>query len=103
MASRDTSSANRPLDALPQLPLDAAHWKAIFLAMRLSPRQAEIAELLARGAHLKEIAAMLKITVPTVRTQLERIFNKTGTRNRGEFLLQILDVSHRVGACRCRH
>jgi len=87
-------------DNLPPLPLDAAHWHAIFSAMKLSSRQSEIAALIARGAPLKQIAVRLNITISTIRTQQERIFNKAGVRNRGEFLLSILDVSHRVCGCR---
>lgn len=79
MASRKAVSASRSLDVLPPLPLSAAHWKVIYTAMRLSPRQAQITELLARGAQFQEIADGLQITVPTVRTQIERIFSKTGS------------------------
>ena len=63
---------------LTPLPLAADHWQAIADALNLSPRQAEIAELMARGARLKEIASLLGIGVPTVRTQQERIYAKAG-------------------------
>lgn len=90
-------------DKLPALPLAAAHWRAVFAEMGLSPRQSEIAALLARGAPLKQIALLLGIAIPTIRTQQDRIFTKVGVRSRSEFLLQILAVSHRVDDCRCRH
>jgi DNA-binding CsgD family transcriptional regulator len=86
---------------LPSLPLAADHWQAIADALQLSPRQAEIAQLMARGARLKEIASILAIGVPTVRTQQERIYAKIGARGRGDLLLLILDLSHRVGRCGC--
>lgn len=57
---------------LPQLPLDEAHWRSIFAAMRLSPRQAEIAALLMRGAAFKQIAGRLKITVFAPRERSKR-------------------------------
>ena len=81
---------------MPPLPLAADHWQAIVAVMKLSPRQAEVAALVARGAQLKDIATLLEISIPTVRTQLERTLRKTGARNRAELLLRILDVSHRV-------
>jgi DNA-binding CsgD family transcriptional regulator len=83
------------------LPLAAEHWQAIADALQLSPRQAEIAQLMARGARLKEISSILAIGVPTVRTQQDRIYAKIGARGRGDLLLLILDLSHRVGRCGC--
>ena len=103
MPRRSKKSATVQNDGLPPLPLDEDHWQAIVDALQLSPRQAEIAALMARGARLKEIASMLGIGVPTVRTQQERIYAKTGAKGRGELLLRILDVSHRVGCCGCHH
>jgi DNA-binding CsgD family transcriptional regulator len=87
---------------LPALPLRAQHWQAIVEAMGLSPRQAEIAELMARGATLEQMAELLGMAVSTIRTQQERIYAKTGAKGRGELLILILDLSHRVGCCGCR-
>ena len=87
---------------LPALPLASDHWDAIVQAMGLSPRQAEIAALMARGAQLNEMADLLDLAVSTIRTQQERIYAKTGARGRGELLILILDLSHRVGRCGCR-
>lgn len=84
---------------LPPMPLDAGHWQAIVAAMGLSLRQSEIAELLVRGASVKQIAAALDIADSTIRTQQERILTKAGARSRSELHLRILDLSHRVIAC----
>jgi DNA-binding CsgD family transcriptional regulator len=103
MAQRAAKPDAASVRELTPLPLAVEHWRAIVQTMGLSSRQAEIAELLARGAQLKEIASILDISISTIRTQQERIFDKTGTKGRSELLLYILDVSHRVGCCGCRH
>lgn len=48
----------------------------------LSPAQARLAHGLAEGRELAEIAAAGNVSVNTLRTQLQRIFDKTGARNR---------------------
>jgi DNA-binding CsgD family transcriptional regulator len=54
------------------------------VATRLSPREREIANLVAHGLTNKEIAARLGITERTVGTHLQNIFNKVGAGNRVE-------------------
>lgn len=51
-------------------------------ARLLSPRQREIAELIANGHTNKEIARLLLITVSTVETHIEHIFEKLGVNSR---------------------
>lgn len=51
-------------------------------AASLSPRQKQVLELVARGMTDRQIAAYLKIGLPTVRSHLEVIFEKTRTANR---------------------
>lgn len=97
----DRASAADDADSLSPLPLSPAHWQAISSVLELSPRQSEIAELMVRGAQLKEIAAALGIKICTVRNQQERIYLKTGIRTGKEFAPYILGLSHRVGHCRC--
>jgi len=52
--------------------------------VRFSPRQAQIIGLIATGASDKEIAGKLGISVPTVRTHLQRLYRDRGLRNRAE-------------------
>lgn len=100
---RTSTKSNGASDLdLPPLPLAANHWRAIVKKMGLSSRQAQIMELMARGASLREISAFLRISTSTIRTQQERIFDKTGTNTRSELLLRILALSHQVGWCSCR-
>ena len=94
MANHARLSPDNHID-LP-LPLDAAHWRAIFAALRLSPQQARIVELMLRGAVNRQIAEALGLREPTVRTYLERIFSRLGVRNRMELAMRVLAVSHEV-------
>lgn len=48
----------------------------------LSPRQSQVAELVAQGWNNQQIAAELNIKVATVKTHIERIFEKLGAHHR---------------------
>lgn len=54
---------------------------------RLSPRQREVAEAVARGASNKEVARTLNITERTVKAHLSTIFELTGARDRMQLAL----------------
>jgi DNA-binding NarL/FixJ family response regulator len=85
-----------PLNGFPDLPLSPSHWKAIVHAMRLSPKQAGIVELMLRGMGEKQIALALKIRPSTLRTYLERISARTKTHGRMELAMLVLATSHQV-------
>lgn len=55
----------------------------------LTPREREIAEIVAEGASNKVIAARLSVTERTVKAHLTSAFQKTGTRDRLELALLI--------------
>ena len=60
------------------------------LKVRLSPRQVQIIGLIATGASDKEIAGKLGISVPTVRTHLQRLYRDRGLRNRAEAVAKLV-------------
>ena len=60
------------------------------LAMTLSPRQKEIALLVADGASNKEIARQLAISEKTVKNTLTRVFVKTSTLSRTQLAVLIV-------------
>ena len=60
------------------------------LAMTLSPRQREIARLVAKGASNKEIAHHLGISDKTVKNTLTRVFVKTSTLSRTQLAVLIV-------------
>ncbi|MBI5321839.1 LuxR family transcriptional regulator [Bradyrhizobium sp.] len=59
---------------------------------RLSPREASVAELAAKGLADKEIARCLNVTFATVRAHLDNAFAKLGVRNRTQ-LASLLHAS----------
>ena len=50
----------------------------------LSPREAEVLDLLARGYLYKEIAEALGVSLPTVNTYIRRIYEKLHVRSRAQ-------------------
>jgi DNA-binding NarL/FixJ family response regulator len=50
----------------------------------LTPREAEVLRLIAAGKHNREIARALFVSEATVKTHVNRIFAKTGSRDRGQ-------------------
>ncbi|MFO8064944.1 MAG: helix-turn-helix transcriptional regulator, partial [Spirochaetia bacterium] len=55
-------------------------------ALGLSPREAEMAVMIARGLANKEIADELHISPATVRTHIYNLYQKAGARSRIELL-----------------
>jgi two-component system, NarL family, nitrate/nitrite response regulator NarL len=53
----------------------------------LTPREVEIVSAIASGENNREIAARLRISLPTVKHHLTSIFDKTGTSTRLELAL----------------
>lgn len=58
--------------------------------MNLSPREREIVEALSQGDSYKEIADRLGISITTVRTHLQRIYEKLQVNNRTEAVVRFL-------------
>ena len=51
---------------------------------RLSPREREVLDLLARGASNRQIAEALFVTEHTAKYHVKSLFNKLGAANRAE-------------------
>jgi two-component system, NarL family, nitrate/nitrite response regulator NarL len=64
--------------------------QSLELRVNLSPREQEIARLIAKGLPNKTIAAVLDISPWTVSTHLRRIFTKLGVSSRAEMVAQVL-------------
>lgn len=94
--ARRAGVAGAACDGLPELPLDSWHWEAIYLSLGLSEQQTRIVDLMLRDQSVKQIARIMGITAPTVKTYLQRIGARTGTRGRMQLAMHILGVSHEV-------
>jgi DNA-binding CsgD family transcriptional regulator len=64
----------------------------------LTPAEAGIARALAHGDALEDIAAALDISLHTVKTHLQKLFRKTGTRRQGELVAMLHRDAGRFGA-----
>jgi DNA-binding NarL/FixJ family response regulator len=93
MARQRTPANDLPLSPAP---LD---WDACVDALKLSPRQTAIVRLILRGKKDKEIAAETGLSKHTVRTYLNRIFDRFEVSDRTALVLQIL-ANHRAS---CPH
>jgi DNA-binding CsgD family transcriptional regulator len=59
---------------------------------RLSPREREIGELIAKGLNYKKIAIALNLAPTTVRNTIQRIHKKLGTHNFVELSIRMNDL-----------
>src|SRR5436305_691280 len=76
------------------------------MAIRLSHRQAEILGLVAEGLSDKQIAIRLRCSARTIRTHLERLFEKHGFHSRAEAVNACLGAAgawHRQRSDECPH
>jgi len=63
---------------------------------RFSPRQSEIVGLIASGYSDKQIASALRVSLRTVRTQLERLYATNGVHCRAQAVLMWAQVADRA-------
>jgi DNA-binding NarL/FixJ family response regulator len=66
--------------------LSEQEWDLLTNDLKLSPRQAAIARLVARGMADKQIAWQLGISFGTLRTHMSRLFHKCSVNDRLELL-----------------
>jgi len=55
----------------------------------LTPAEAGVAQALAHGEALEDIAMALDVSLHTVKTHLQKLFRKTGTRRQGELVAML--------------
>lgn len=96
-ARGDAKPALTTIEHLPPLPLDVELLAAVFRKLGLSSQQCRIVEMVLRDQSDKQIAVRLKLAEPTVRTYLDRIGVKAGTRGRMQLAMRVMAVSHEVG------
>ncbi len=74
-------------------PMDKAIWHTVSSALDLSPQQKRIAERILCGQQDQEIASELGLSVPTVRTYLKRVYDRTESADRLGLVLQIFKLA----------
>jgi len=90
----------QPQDVLPVLPPCAIVMVADPESRRLSrdilrqlfdltPAEASVAQALAHGEALEDIAAELAVSLATIKTHLQKLFRKTGTCRQGELVAML--------------
>jgi len=79
----DPAVQQRLLSAAARAPASAAG-PAAASDTDLTPREAEVLRLIAAGKSNREIARALYVSEATVKTHVNRIFAKTGSRDRGQ-------------------
>lgn len=78
------------------LPLDvlkAEEWRRLVKHLKLSPREAEIAQSALRNDKVACIAVQLRLSPHTIHTYRERLFRKLGVRSNAE-LVGLLFATH---------
>jgi DNA-binding NarL/FixJ family response regulator len=88
--ARQRSPANKS-----SVPPTLSDWDACVVALKLSPRQAGIVQLILRGKKDKEIAIEMGLSKHTVRTYLKRIFDRFDVSDRTTLVLHVLS-NHRA-------
>jgi DNA-binding NarL/FixJ family response regulator len=81
---------------LPPLPLPLDKWASLLSALQLPLRQQRIVELILRNQCDKQIADMMGLKVPTVRTYKTRIFHRLDVSDRVELILFLFALSHDI-------
>jgi len=70
-----------------------AEWAKLADALALSPRQAEIVQLLCDGHKNYSVAQALGISPETVRTHVRRLYGKLGVTDRTELLCLLVHTA----------
>ncbi len=86
-------SSECPNNSSPQPVFDGLfsepEWNSLIEHLSLPERQTEILTLLLLGESDKEIAQKLAISVPTIRTHLQRIYRRLGVSNRTSLVVEV--------------
>lgn len=88
-AARAATARALPARHVPAVPTTHPEFPAFDETLHLSPREYEIARLIAKGYPNKTVAAVLELSPWTVGTYLRRIYAKLGVRCRAAMVAQL--------------
>ena len=66
---------------------DVSALREFFIMMKLTPREAEIAELVSEGRSNREIGDMLFILEKTVKFHLTKVYKKLNVKSRAQLIV----------------
>jgi len=93
--SQETQPPAESIEAILDIDIDCVHYRLVSSPSRsqyhLSPREQEIARLVAEGLPNKCISAVLEISSWTVATHLRRVFAKLGVNSRAAMVAKLLE------------
>ena len=76
----------------PPSPLSHDEWELVVASLRLTPREADVVDLLLRGLCDKQIAASAGLKVSTVRSHFRQIFTRLDLGDRVRLVLRVFEV-----------
>ncbi len=82
-----------------QLRIDAAHAEIAIRIDRLTPREAEVMQMLSTGMNMKAIAGTLGISIQTVAKHRSKVLEKMGVRNDAELVRLLTPLPPHPRAC----
>lgn len=74
-------------------PLDGLSWDAVVRELELAPQQERIVRLIMQSKGDKQIARELGLAFPTVRTYLNRVFDRAGVEDRMQLVHRIYAIA----------
>jgi DNA-binding NarL/FixJ family response regulator len=80
----------------PKFPMSLLVWTSIADKLKLPPQQQHIVELILCNYCDKQIAADMKLKVPTIREYVRRIHSRLGVHDRQELILRIFAMSQGI-------
>ncbi|HWL95497.1 MAG TPA: LuxR C-terminal-related transcriptional regulator [Phycisphaerae bacterium] len=83
-----TPESQYPARSFPPL-LDGRPWKEFCARRKLTPREAEVLQLMCRGLSNPAICQTLRVRPNTLRTHIQATFRKLKCRNRVEVVLTV--------------
>ncbi|WP_165837635.1 helix-turn-helix transcriptional regulator [Zavarzinia aquatilis] len=85
------------LTAVPVGPLSAPSSAFLQALFALTPAEARVAQGLAEGKTLEDLATLLNVSRETLRTQLRSVFAKTGAKRQAELATMLASASFLLG------
>lgn len=81
------------LSTAPPLPMERCLWQSVVKDMRISKRQAEVAELMMRDLTVRQIVIVTGLKEGTVKDYQKRIWRRIGCNGKTRMVLHIMTLA----------